>query len=112
MLYRGTKITIFLKPDQAEFCKKSTVENTIQRYSNFISFPIFLNNERLNLVSAIWARNKSEITDEEYSKFFEYVAKTKAAFKYKIHYSTDAPISIKALLYVPQTHMEKFSGGW
>jgi HSP90 family molecular chaperone len=30
------------------------------------------------------------------------------AYKYKLHYSTDAPLSIKALLYIPSSHMEKY----
>ncbi|CAD8125602.1 unnamed protein product [Paramecium sonneborni] len=105
---RGTKITIHLKPDQANFCKKTEVLKTIQRYSNFINYPIIVNGERQNIVSAIWVRNKNEITPEDYNKFYEYISNSKLAYKYKLHYSTDAPLSIKALLYIPQTHMEKY----
>ncbi|CAD8157819.1 unnamed protein product [Paramecium octaurelia] len=105
---RGTKITIHLKPDQAIFSKKTEVLKTIQRYSNFINYPIVVNGERQNIVSAIWVRNKNEITPEDYNKFYEYISNSKLAYKYKLHYSTDAPLSIKALLYIPQTHMEKY----
>lgn len=62
-------------------------------------------------MQAIWSRNKSEITPEEYTKFWEYLANTKVAYKYKLHYATDAPLSIKALIYFPSTHMEKFGLG-
>ncbi|CAK84369.1 unnamed protein product (macronuclear) [Paramecium tetraurelia] len=105
---RGTKITIHLRPDQAIFSKKAEVLKTIQRYSNFINYPIVVNGERQNIVSAIWVRNKNEITPEDYNKFYEYISNSKLAYKYKLHYSTDAPLSIKALLYIPQTHMEKY----
>ena len=36
------------------------------------------------------------------------MADTKVPYKYKLHYSTDVPLAIKALLYVPTTHQEKF----
>jgi molecular chaperone HtpG/TNF receptor-associated protein 1 len=41
---------MFLKPECANYSKKADVEKTVQRYSNFISFPIVLNNEKLNIV--------------------------------------------------------------
>lgn len=107
-LGRGTRITIYLRPEMAEFSKKSEVLKTVQRYSNFITFPILINDERPNLIQAIWTRNKSEVTGEEYNKFYEYISNSKLAYKYKLHYSTDAPISIKALLYIPGTHMERY----
>ncbi|TNV71581.1 hypothetical protein FGO68_gene1453 [Halteria grandinella] len=105
---RGTKIIIHLKPDQANFCNKSEILKTIQRYSNFINYPILVNGERQNLVAAIWSRNKNEVTGDEYNKFYEYITNSKLAYKYKLHYSTDAPLSIKALLYIPSAHMEKY----
>lgn len=57
---------------------------------------------------AIWTRNKSDITSEDYNKFYEHISSSKLAYKYKLHYATDAPLAIKALLYIPATHMEKF----
>jgi len=105
---RGTRIVINLKPECESYSKKADIERIIQRYSNFITFPIHLNGEHLNLVQAIWSRDKSGITSEEYSKFFEFIANTKLNFKYKLHYLTDAPLRITALLFVPSSHAEKF----
>jgi len=45
---------------------------------------------------------------DEYERFFEQLANTKVPYKYLLHYSTDVPLSIKALLYVPSTHNERF----
>jgi len=39
-LGRGTEITMFLKEDALEFCKEETVEALVQKYSEFITFPI------------------------------------------------------------------------
>ena len=91
-----------------QFAKKSEVQKIIQRYSNFINFPISINGEIFNLVQAIWSREKSTVSAEEYKKFWEFIANTKTDYKYKLHYSTDAPLSIKALLYVPNVHTEKY----
>ena len=50
------------------------------------------------------------MTDDEYERFYEEIANTKIPFKYKLHYSTDIPLAIKALLYVPSATQEKPGG--
>ena len=47
------------------------------------------------------------MTTDEYERFFEILANTKVPYKYMLHYSTDVPLAIKALLYIPSTHGEK-----
>jgi len=47
------------------------------------------------------------VTTDEYEQFWEYMANTKVPYRYMIHYATDVPLSIKALLYVPSTHQER-----
>ena len=74
----------------------------------FISYPIKLNGEVINSLQAIWYRNKSEVTEEEYDRFYESIGNTKIPFRYMIHYSTDVPLAIKALLYIPGTNNEQF----
>jgi TNF receptor-associated protein 1 len=107
-LVRGTRITIHLKPECAHFAKKTEIQKIIEKYSNFINFPINLNGDRVNLVSAIWTRDRKELTDNDYKKFWESLANTKIDYKYKLHFSTDVPISIKSVLYVPNTHAEQY----
>jgi len=105
---RGTKITIHLKPENAHFAKKSEIQKIIEKYSNFINYPINLNGEKVNLVSAIWTKDKRELTENDYKKFWEYIANTKVDYRYKLHFSTDAPLSIKSILFIPNTHAEQF----
>lgn len=47
------------------------------------------------------------MNDDEYDRFYEQIANTKIPYKYKLHYSTDVPLAIKALLYIPSTHSER-----
>ena len=107
-LSRGTKVIIDLKPECLNFCKIDEVKKVIQKYSNFINFPIYLNGDKLNLVGALWAKEKREVTEEEYKKFWEYISGTTVPYRFKLHYSADVPLSIKALIYVPSTHSEKY----
>ena len=108
---RGTKIIIHLNPDCTQFCRKLDVEQIIKKYSNFISHPIFLNGEKINITTPIWTRDKSSVDESEYRALWELVSKTKMQYKYKLHYSTDVPIQIKSVLYIPSSHAEKMGMG-
>ena len=68
-LQRGVKIVLHLKEEHAEYAEDSRVKHLIERYSNFVGFPIHLNGERINQVEALWLKNKSDVTEEEYKAF-------------------------------------------
>jgi molecular chaperone HtpG len=110
-LPRGTKITLELKDEAKEFAQESTVERIIKRYSSFVPFPIELNGKRLNTVQAIWARNKSEIKEEEYNEFYTFVGHDHEQPLFRLHFSADAPLAIQALLFVPQRNFESMGMG-
>jgi TNF receptor-associated protein 1 len=104
---RGTKIVLKLKAESRQFSRETEVEKILRKYSLFINFPIKLNGQLINNLQAIWYRDKREVTEDEYERFFEHLANTKIPYKYKLHYSTDVPLAIKALFYVPSSHSEK-----
>lgn len=106
-LRRGTRIVIYLKDEFKEFSKAERIESIIKQYSNFVSFPIELNGTRVNTVQAIWARNRSEIKDEEYEEFYKFVGHDHEKPLYRLHFSADAPLAIKSLLFVPSRNIEK-----
>ncbi len=110
-LTRGTKIVLHLKENAREFSKVETVKRIIKQYSSFVPYPITLNGEKINTVQALWTKNKSEITDEEYTEFYKYVANAYDEPLFRLHFSSDAPISIKALLFVPKENTERFGFG-
>jgi TNF receptor-associated protein 1 len=106
---RGTKVVIHLKPDCRDFVKPAELQKIIKKYSNFISYSIKLNGEIVNNLQAIWYRDRKDVTEEEYQKFFEVVSNnTKVPFKYLLHFSSDVPLEIKALLYFPGASFEKY----
>jgi TNF receptor-associated protein 1 len=105
---RGTRLTLYLRPECKQFSKPSEIKRILQKYSLFISYPIKLNGEVINSLQAIWYRDKREVAADEYDRFYETVANTKIPYKFKLHYSTDVPLAIKAILYIPSTNSEKF----
>jgi len=108
---RGTKIVMHLKPSCLNFAKESEVEKIIKKYSIFNKYPIALNGNNMSNLQAIWYRDKKEVTTDEYEMFYEQLAETKIPYKYMLHYSTDVPLAIKAIFYMPSSHSEKMQMG-
>lgn len=110
-LTRGTRIVIHLKDEFDEFAKEYRVRDILQKYSNFVGFPIKFGEDVLNTVQAIWAKNKSEVTAEEYDDFFKFVAHTEETPLSHMHFSSDVPIALNALLFIPKENPELFGFG-
>jgi len=108
---RGCKIVLHLKEDAADFCKASTVKQIIEKHSNFVSFPLLLNGERVNTVEALWLKSKDSITDEQYNEFYKFTAHAFDDPSYRMHFQADSPIIINALLFTPTQNMESFGMG-
>jgi TNF receptor-associated protein 1 len=71
-LERGVKVVLHLKEEHAEYAEDARVKHLIERYSNFVGFPIILDGERVNKVEALWLKNKADITEEEYKEFYQF----------------------------------------
>lgn len=110
-LRRGTKIIVELKEDAHDYAKKWKVESIIKRYSAFVPFPIKLEGETVNTVQAIWTRNRSDISEAEYTDFYKFVGNSVDEPSYRLHFSADAPLMINALLFVPKENFEMFGFG-
>ncbi|MEO8350134.1 MAG: molecular chaperone HtpG [Chthoniobacteraceae bacterium] len=103
-LDRGTRIVLQLR--DTEFAQASTIERIIKHYSNFVPIPIELNGSAINTVQALWTKNKSEVTDTEYEEFYKYIGHDTANPLYRLHFAADAPLAIRALLFVPEKNFE------
>jgi len=110
-LRRGTKIVVSLTDEDKRFSSSSTIKDIIQRYSSFVPFPINLNGEKVNVVQALWLRNKSEITDEEYAEFYKFQSNALDEPRYRLHFSADAPLAINALIFTPKDNPERYGFG-
>lgn len=105
-LHRGTKVILELKDDCHKYADEYTIKNIIEQYSNFVPFPIKVNGGTVNTVQAVWSRSKNEIKDEEYNEFYKFISNAADDPLLRLHFMADAPLSIRALLFVPQENFE------
>jgi molecular chaperone HtpG len=100
----GTKITLHLKDDAREYTKAWRAKEIIRKYSDFVHFPILVNEELANRKAAIWTLPKSQVTEEQYAEFYRHVTGGHEGDKplWHLHLSIDAPVQFNALLYMPE----------
>jgi len=106
-LDRGSKLVLTLKEDCKEYATESRIKHLIRTYSNFVGFPILLNGTRVNEVEALWLKNKSEVSEEQYKAFYQFACKAWDEPSYRLHFSADAPLAINALLFAPTENPER-----
>lgn len=104
----GTKIVLYLKDDCKEFASEDRVKGVVSKYSNFVSFPVFLNGRRLNTLQALWTMDPKEISEWQHEEFYRYVAQAYDKPRYTLHYRTDAPLNIRSIFYVPEMKPSMF----
>ena len=121
----GTTITMHLKDEDAEFLEAHRIESIIQKYSNHIPFPIFMDkenfipaetddegnetkpssteikNEQINKASALWTISKSELKDEDYVDFYSSIAHDSAEPLAWMHNKAEGAIEYTTLFYIP-----------
>ncbi len=100
---RGTDVVVYLKEDAKEFLQVWTVREIIRRHSNYIAFPIYVNDDETpaNKQTAIWRQEPREVTDEQYNDFYKMHTLDFAAPLHRIHMRADTPFQYYALLYIP-----------
>lgn len=98
---RGTKIVLHLKGDAYDFAKEEVIDTVIRKYSNFVGVPIYLNGKRVNVIEPLWLQDASKVTAEDHEQFYRFITNFYGRPRFTFAYKTDAPINIRALLYVP-----------
>jgi molecular chaperone HtpG len=112
---RGTEVVLHLRADEDEFLSDWKLKTIIRKYSDHITLPIVMKksewkdgaevatdeDETVNKASALWARNKNDITEEEYQEFYKHVSHD---FENPLAYShsrVEGKQEYISLLYVP-----------
>ncbi len=98
---RGTSITIHLKEDAAEFANDWKLEQIIKRHSDFVSFPIYMGERQVNQQKALWRRAPREVEADQYKNLYQQMTMDYEEPLLKLHLSTDAPIDLHSILFVP-----------
>ena len=103
---RGTSIDIELRTDEGHFSDEHTLKSTIRKYSNFVPFSIFLEEERVNETGALWREPEHQVTEEQYTEFFRYLTYEPGDPRLRLHMNVDVPLQFSALLFVPDSNSE------
>ncbi|WP_109597985.1 molecular chaperone HtpG [Actinoplanes xinjiangensis] len=102
----GTTVTLHLRPkdeDDAlyDYTDEWKIKEIVKRYSDFISFPIRKGDEVLNSQKALWARPRSEVTDEEYHEFYKHISHDWTDPLEIINMKAEGTFEYEALLFIP-----------
>ncbi|AKZ65716.1 molecular chaperone HtpG [Candidatus Baumannia cicadellinicola] len=122
---RGTEITLYLRKGEEEFLNELRIKNIISKYSDHISLPIEMltninqdtknkadnnedkkdvvigNWETINQANALWTRNKSDISNEEYKNFYRHISHNVNEPLIWSHNRIEGKQDYTCLLYIP-----------
>ncbi|AYJ80685.1 molecular chaperone HtpG [Aliarcobacter cryaerophilus ATCC 43158] len=126
----GTVIYIKLKDDEvSEFASKYRIKNIVEKYSNHIAYPIFLNydeevtqtlseddkkagkeapkkterkHEQINEATALWTQPKAKLKEEDYNSFYKSISQDSSDPMLTIHTKTEGVNEYTTLFYIPQ----------
>ncbi len=113
---RGTEIILHIRDEELEFVDGWRIRNIIHTYSDHISLPIYMKKEAageedkdaseedevVNKASALWARAKKDIKDEEYKEFYKHIAHDFEEPMAWSHNQVEGSSSYTSLLYIPK----------
>jgi molecular chaperone HtpG len=111
----GTSVILHLKEAEKEFLQEWTLRSLVGRYSDHIAFPILLRTDKkgqdgeeatawqqINKATALWARPKSEISDEEYQAYYKHVAHDSDDALCWSHNKVEGNQNYTTLLFIPR----------
>ena len=107
---RGTAIILDIKDSAVEFLIDEKIKQTVEEYSDHIDFKIFNNKpadtgtgegQPINKASAIWTRNKNELTKKDYDEFYGHITHGMDEPLMTSHWRAEGTIQFSALLYIP-----------
>ncbi|HEC27518.1 MAG TPA: molecular chaperone HtpG [Gammaproteobacteria bacterium] len=105
---RGTSITLHLREDESEFLEAFRLRSIIEKYSDHITLPIRMKMdeekdelEQINKGAALWARAKSDISEEEYNNFYTTLSYDPEPPMSVLHNHVEGKLEYTSLLYIP-----------
>ena len=109
---RGTAVILHLKADEDEFLKSWELRSLIRKYSDHVAFPIRMPKEKdgkpgdewetVNDASALWAKPRNEISDEDYQSFYKSLGHDFNDALAWTHNRVEGSQSFTTLLYIPE----------
>jgi len=117
---RGTDVILHLRDEEKMYLSEWEIRSVVKKYSDFIEHPIVMDVEKeveseikkgekvkvrqeetLNSMKAVWLKEKSEVTTQEYSDFYKHISHDFHSPAKVIHYKAEGTSEFAALMFVP-----------
>jgi molecular chaperone HtpG len=108
---RGTRVTLHLREDAAEFADEHRLRALIRKYSDHIAFPVLMKGksagegeaqeESANDARALWTRPRAEVSDDEYLQFYRHISHDFQDPLIWSHNKVEGKHEYISLLYIP-----------
>jgi len=106
---RGTVIVLHLRDEEEEYLDEQRIRHIVKTYSNHVVVPVFLMGEndaavQINDGKALWLKNKSDITTEDYEEFYKGISNLGDDKPWlTVHNKVEGKIEYSNLLFIPST---------
>ena len=116
-LERGTRIVLHLSDECAEYAQRGEISKLLRKYCHFLPIPIafgkksewkdgkYVDTDEDNIINdttPLWTRTPSELTDEDYKKFYRDLYPMSDEPLFWIHLNVDYPFNLTGVLYFPK----------
>lgn len=99
---RGTDIILHINEENSEFLESYRVRQLLEKYCKFLPVEIEFEDKVINTTEPIWKKNPSELSDEDYIKFYEELYPLTEKPLFWIHINVDFPFNLTGILYFPK----------
>ena len=106
---RGTDVVLHVREGEDEFLEDYRLRAIIHKYSDHIAWPIVMvkdkqrgDEEQINTATALWARARNDIKQEEYEEFYKHIAHDFEAPLAHVHSQVEGTLEYTSLLFIPK----------
>jgi len=103
---RGTDIILHIAEDSEEFLEEFKLKSILEKYGKFLPIEIEFGDKVINNPNPIWTKSPSDLTDEDYLKFYEELYPFQEKPLFWIHLNVDYPFNLTGILYFPKVKNE------
>lgn len=103
---RGTDIILHIAEDSEEFLEEYKLKSILEKYGKFLPIEIEFGDKVINNPNPIWTKSPSDLTDEDYLKFYEELYPFQEKPLFWIHLNVDYPFNLTGILYFPKVKNE------
>ncbi len=99
---RGTDIILYVGEDSLDFLEDHRISSILEKFCRFLPVPIFFGDKQVNNTEPAWTKKPSDLTREDYEKFYKELYPFNETPLFWIHLNVDYPFTLTGILYFPK----------